>query len=342
MSLVAFRVDSSKILGSGHIQRCITLANYLKTQGIDSVFICKNFEGNFAYLLEKAAYPIHFIDHGLNEKEDSKESLELIRKWSINALVIDCYALSEVFESPIKKDGFNILVIDDLMNRPHECDLLLDQNYRIDYTKAYDHLLPSNSQKFLGPGFSLLRPQFLEAKPKAQKQITEIKNIFVFFGGSDPTKETFRFLTSIPQHSPHHYHVLISKGNTHLKEILALKNNGDFTLYIDAENVAEIMLKCDFYIGSGGTITWERMILNLSAIVISVADNQVPGAEALAHDGLHWYLGPAESVDYKNLSKMLSDLEKKSLKKINDQINKYQKIFSTNGMSVIAKALMKK
>lgn len=342
MSLVVFRVDSSKILGSGHIQRCITLANYLKAHRISSVFISKDFEGNFGYLLEKAAFPIHFIDHHLNEKEDSEATLELIKKWSISTLVIDCYALSSTFEHPIKKAGFKILVIDDLMNRPHECDLLLDQNYRNDYTKAYDQLLPSDTLKFLGPTYSLLRPQFFEAKPKAQLKIKKIKNIFVFFGGSDSTKETLRFLNSVLMDSLHHYHVLLSKGNVALKEILAIKNGGNFTLHVDAENVADIMLRCDFYIGSGGTITWERMILNLSGLVISVADNQIPGAEALAKDGLHSYLGPAENVDYKKLPKMLLDLEKNSLKDINEQILKYQRIFSTNGMESLKKAIIHK
>lgn len=326
--LVIFRLDSSKNIGSGHLQRCVTLANYLKTKGVGSIFICKNLEGNFNHIITKENYPLRHVGTDLNESDDALETLKIIEQHENSiALIIDHYQLSLQFESIIKRTGIKIMVIDDLMNRRHQCDILLDQNYKTSYENAYQDLVPSNTKKFLGPSYALLRPQFFERQSNASDQKTELKNILVFFGGSDSTGETLKFIKNLKS-TKHVFHILISKGNFFLNEILSFKVHPQLKLHIEPENIAEIMEKCDFYIGSGGTITWERMCMKLSGIVITVADNQLPGAEALAKDHLQFYMGTKEEIDYIEVINELTRIEKNSLELINQQIIHFKKIFS--------------
>lgn len=338
--LVIFRLDSSKNIGSGHLQRCVTLANYLKTKGVGSIFICKNLEGNFNHIIAKENYPLRYISTDLNESDDALETLKIVEQHkNLIALVIDHYHLSLQFESIIKRAGIKIMVIDDLMNRRHECDILLDQNYKTSYESAYQDLVPSTTKKFFGPSYALLRPQFFERQPKASDKKKELKNILVFFGGSDSTGETLKFIKSLKS-TKHVFHILISKGNFFLNEILSFKEHPQLKLHIEPENIAEIMEKCDFYIGSGGTITWERMCMKLSGIVITVANNQVPGAEALAKDHLQFYMGAKEEVDYSKVIDKLTKLEENSLELINEQIIHFKKIFSKTHIDELLNAIV--
>ena len=340
MSLTIFRLDSSKTLGSGHVQRCLTLANLLRERGAESLFICKTLEGNFCYLIEKENYPIHYISPTLNEIEDAFCVLKIILEHpQAKTIIIDHYFLGLDFEKEIRQAEIKIAVIDDLMDRQHDCDILLDQNYRQRYDSCYAGLVPAQCRKFLGPTYALLRPQFYEQQKYAPDTKTHLKNIFVFFGGSDPTGETLKFLQNVKCHSQFNFHVLLSKGNIHLEEILKIKNQNCF-LYIEPENIAQLMGQCDFYIGSGGTITWERMCMKLSGAVVTIADNQIPGAVALHNDHLHLYLGTKEEVDYKAIPQLLIDLEKNSLKEINEQIKFYKTIFSEENIEVLLKALI--
>lgn len=329
MPLAVFRLDSSKILGSGHVQRCITLANYLREEGFNSVFLCKEYEGHFGRLITEAKFQLCFLKPHLSEEEDAEASRKILDSiGSVPLLIVDNYSLSGVYEKLMRKVCSKIMVIDDLMNRTHDCDILLDQNYKQDYSNAYTELVPADCKKFLGPSFSLLRPQFFERKQYAKDTKTALKNIFVFFGGSDPTGETLRFLKDINQQDQLHYHVLLSRGNRTFDEIQSLKHTDKFTLHIEPDNIASIMEQCEFYVGSGGTITWERMCMKLSGLVIAVADNQIPGAQALHADGLHFYLGEAKDVDYKTIPHQILKLEKSSLSQINDQIKQYNALFS--------------
>ena len=342
-SLIIFRSDSSSTLGSGHIQRCLTLANYLRARGTESIFISKKLEGHFGYLVEKEKYPIHFISSDLNEIEDGQSSLQIINSLKnsnnlIQAIVIDHYFLSQKFEQNFKQSQMKVVVIDDLMNRLHNCDILIDQNYKTDYRNCYSDLVPTHCKKFLGPSYALLRPQFYDRQKYASDKKTALKNIFVFFGGSDPTGETLKFLLAVQTNDHFNYHVLLSKGNLHLNSILKIQKN-NFHFHIEPENIAQLMEQCDLYVGSGGTITWERMCMKLSGVLISIADNQVPGATALAQDKLHFYLGTKEEADYSIIPQLIANLEKNSLEEINRQLLIYITLFSPKHIEDLLNAI---
>lgn len=208
--------------------------------------------------------------------------------------MVDSYALDHKWEKFLRPHVNKIMVIDDLANRAHDCDLLLDQNYYRDIEHRYDGLLPLTCRKLLGPEYALLRPEFHQAKKNLRKRDGKIRRILVFFGGSDPSNETKKALQAIkllnrPEIA---VDVVVGAGNPHREEIKQICSEmPNTTYYCQVENMAELMAAADLAIGAGGVTTWERLYLELPTIAIAVAENQVETLEALGEAEMVWYLG---------------------------------------------------
>jgi UDP-2,4-diacetamido-2,4,6-trideoxy-beta-L-altropyranose hydrolase len=194
----------------------------------------------------------------------------------------------------------HIMVIDDLADRVHDCDVLLDQNlHRAGMENRYEKLTPPNCKKLLGPKYALLRPEFKEIRSNLKVRDGSVKRIFVFFGGSDPTNETMKALIAIQQldRADIAIDVVVGSTNPHREDIAGLcAAQPGAKLHRQINNIAELMASADMAIGAGGGAMWERCCLGLPSIVMSAAKNQDPGCEATAGIGAILYLGKAESV----------------------------------------------
>lgn len=225
-------------------------------------------------------------------------------------LVVDSYALDQKWEQFLRPFVNKIMVIDDLANRPHDCDLLLDQNYYREMEHRYNDLLPPNCQKLLGPEYALLRPEFHRAKKNLRERDGKIRRILVFFGGSDPTNETKKALEAIkllnrPEIA---VDVVVGAANPHRKEIEQIcREMPNTTYHYQVENMAELMTAADLAIGAGGVTTWERLYLELPTIAIAVAENQVETLAALGEAGLVEYLGKNNEMSVKDLFSRVRD-----------------------------------
>jgi UDP-2,4-diacetamido-2,4,6-trideoxy-beta-L-altropyranose hydrolase len=209
-------------------------------------------------------------------------------------LVVDSYALDSKWARYLRPYVNKIMIVDDLANRPLDCDLLLDQNYYKNLESRYDGLVPSHCRKLLGPKYALLRPEFHQAKKNLRKRDGKVRRILVFFGGSDPTNETVKALEAIKLLNRQEIAVDVVVGAANLcrEEVKELCNQMPNTTYhCQVENMAELMAAADFAIGAGGATTWERLYLELPMIVIAVAENQVEMLEALGEAGVVKYLG---------------------------------------------------
>jgi len=226
-------------------------------------------------------------------------------------LVVDSYAIDYKWEQFLRPYVNRIMVIDDLANRLHDCDLLLDQNYYRGMELRYDGLVPSTCRKLFGPEYALLRPEFHQAKKTLRKRDGKIRRILIFFGGSDPTNETKKALEAIkllnrPEIA---VDVVVGATNPHKEEIKKICSEMPKTNYhCQVENMAELMAAADLAIGAGGTTTWERLYLELPTIVIAVAENQVETLETLGEAGMVWYLGKNNEIPLKSLANRLKTL----------------------------------
>lgn len=306
--------------------RCLTLADYLRRQGGSVSFISRELSGNLCHLTEQKGFTIHRLPsssdrsselrknlaHGewldVDSQTDAEETKAILRQCDqpIAWLIIDHYALDHLWETQMRFFAKNIMVIDDIADRHHECDVLLDQNLYQDMETRYDGLVPVHCRKLLGPAFALLRSEFVEARKKMRLRDGSVKRILVCFGGSDPTNETEKTLDAIRllDRSDIFVDVVVGMANPYKDRIKALCASLPNTrYYCQIDNIAEMLNNADLTIGAGGATTWERYFLSVPALVISVAENQIGIARAAA--GAIRYLGPSDSVTAHEIAKQL-------------------------------------
>jgi UDP-2,4-diacetamido-2,4,6-trideoxy-beta-L-altropyranose hydrolase len=311
--VVAIRADASIQIGSGHVMRCLTLAEALRERGAAVHFICRNLPGHLGGVLADQGYPVHWLPApvaagtalpahtahsawlGVPWTEDAEQTRERLAGWpEIDWLIVDHYALDRAWESRMRPLVKGIMVIDDLADRPHDCDLLLDQNLYEDMDQRYGGLVPADCRLLLGPRYALLRPEFREARQTLRQRDGGVRRILVFFGGADPSNETAKALRAIQrlERPEIAVDVVVGAANPHRAEIEALCAallNARFHCQVD--NMAELMARADLAIGASGVSTWERAALGLPALVVTVAENQKAIAYAADDNGLLICLG---------------------------------------------------
>lgn len=134
----------------------------------------------------------------VTQMQDAEETNAVISKLpAIDLLVVDSYAIDYEWESMLHPYVKQIMVIDDLANRKHDCEILLDQNFYLNKEERYNGLVPEDCKLYLGPKFALLREEFYITKEHLRKRNGSINNILVFFGGSDLTNETEKAIKAI-------------------------------------------------------------------------------------------------------------------------------------------------
>jgi UDP-2,4-diacetamido-2,4,6-trideoxy-beta-L-altropyranose hydrolase len=201
---IVFRTDASVEIGSGHLMRCLTLADQLRGDGTEVAFICRDLPGGMFDLLDARGYRNARLDLAATsprlQHDDARATIEALAQLfpgGVDWLVVDQYELDAEWERLLRPLSRKLMVIDDLANRSHDCDLLLDQNYYRDLDSRYQGLVPEQCVTLLGPGYVLLRPEFTLARQRLRARDGIVRRILVFFGGSDPTNETEKVMAAL-------------------------------------------------------------------------------------------------------------------------------------------------
>ncbi|MET3698887.1 UDP-2,4-diacetamido-2,4,6-trideoxy-beta-L-altropyranose hydrolase [Bacillus oleivorans] len=319
-----FRVDASVEIGTGHVMRCLTLAERLREKEVEIFFICRELPGNLNHFIESKGFFVHRLKNaddkiekitnhshwlGVHWKTDVLETIEVLQSQNmIDWLIIDHYAIDKQWEEKVRPFVKNIMIIDDLADRKHDCKILLDQNFFKNYRNRYDSLVPNHCLKILGPKYALLRSEFLDEKLQ-RKRDGNIKRIFIFFGGIDLTNETAKTLEAIRllKREDIKVDVVLGRACPHKEKIkklcLMIPNT---TYFCQVNHIADLMGKADLAIGAGGTTTWERLFLGLPAITLITAKNQADILTALDDAGAVWNLGHGNEVQPKNILQKIS------------------------------------
>ncbi|MCP1143747.1 UDP-2,4-diacetamido-2,4,6-trideoxy-beta-L-altropyranose hydrolase [Lysinibacillus endophyticus] len=306
---IFIRVDASVEIGTGHVMRCLTYAHEQKKNGSVVVFICRKAQGDCIELIEQNGFEVHelpSVNTSLWQytKEnwiiDANQTIKILEQFEVKRVVIDHYSIDEKWEKMITPFTNEIMVIDDLANRKHYCDILLDQNFYLDMNTRYDGLVSSDTKLLLGPKYALLREEFKNARQKIKPFSGQVERVFIFFGGSDPTNETekvLRAIKSLIEIYQLKVDVVVGNSNSKKKVIKELcKSIHGVMFHCQVNNMAELMARADLAIGAGGAATWERAYLLLPSIVITVADNQIEIAEGLHKKNIIFYLGTSFKV----------------------------------------------
>ena len=301
-------MDANSEIGTGHVMRCLTLAkgiqNMLDGSGIPYSITFVNSQNST--LLQERYAPCNFY-HEVVQRIDSD-----VEHVDADLWVVDHYQLDETFERKLSLSGAKVMVIDDLANRPHYCDLLLDVNF-FDKGNRYKTLVPPQCKMLLGPEYALLRQEFYE-QPTHDFVTREPLRVLVCFGGSDPANMTYVTLDAIASIKDVQLQVDIVIGSGHqTKSDVVDKVNQinqiakhNMRLHIDCNQIAKLMQKASLMVGAGGSMHWERCISTLPALVVCVAENQVETTRCLSKENVCKYLGFWDQVSVEDVAKNLA------------------------------------
>jgi UDP-2,4-diacetamido-2,4,6-trideoxy-beta-L-altropyranose hydrolase len=326
---VVFRVDASIKIGTGHVMRCLTLAKLIQHKGANVEFICRKYNGN---LIEKIRSNGFYVSElrltksssipnkspysdwlEVSQQEDAEDCICTLQTERVDWLILDHYSLDMEWQKILNPFFDKLMVIDDLANRQHMCNVLLDQNLVENMDERYDGLVQNDCIKLLGPKYSLLNSTYKNLHNQTPVRGGAVQNVFVFFGGADQDNITGLVVEALIKlnYKQIKVEIVLSGINPHYEAIkLQVKECSNFSLYKDLKTLAPHMLRADISIGASGITSWERMCLGLPTLVITLADNQVPIAKELFKKRLIKLLGNHKTVDIKSISeKIRSTLE---------------------------------
>jgi len=361
---VLFRADASLQIGSGHVMRCLTLAESLRQEGVEVMFACRSHPGHLVGILLEKGFKVYQLplenlerqgqctaklrvtveDYsdwlGCSQDQDAQATLKAIGKTQFDWLIVDHYGLDEYWERQLRTTTQKLMVIDDLANRTHDCDLLLDQNYFMNATSRYDNLIPPSSIRLLGPKYALLRPEFADARKQLRTRSAKIQRVFVFFGGIDNDNITGLTLEALSDPSLRHLEadVVIGMNNPHKAKIEAQVSQRPRTLlHVQVSNMAALLARADLALGAGGATTWERICVGIPSIVFSLAENQRLTSEELAADGYIDIINTYDGINYELCKEVI--LRRTTVLNKNENVARKLELVDGNGVYRVMKQL---
>lgn len=308
---IVFRCDASIQIGSGHVMRCLTLADELSRQGAECVFICRRHHGNLIEEIQQQGYKVYALplENDLyietnnktalahadwlasTQHRDAELNISIVKAVQPDWLIVDHYSLDEIWEKRLQPYCKKIMVIDDLADRKHHCDVLLDQNFGRD-PQDYAAHVNEDCELLCGSKYALLRPEFAAWRGYSleRRQYNKLASILINLGGVDKDNITTKILKVLQTKSlPDHCSITIVMGSTSpwteaVKQQAAIMQ-WRTVVKVGVDNMAELMASSDLAIGAAGSTSWERCCLGLPTIMLVLADNQRDIANVLEDVG---------------------------------------------------------
>ena len=336
MALIAFRVDASLQIGNGHVMRCLTLADAARERGARCIFVCRPHQGHLLDLIAKSGYQalaLPALEYGpmpsrygsnyahwlgtdwVTDAHSTQQLLSIhIGNEPVDWLVVDHYALDAGWEQALLPQYRQIMVIDDLADRPHVCDLLLDQNLGRKL-QDYESLLKGETIILIGSEYALLRPEFAAIRPKSlarRQKSLQLRRLLISMGGVDKDNATGHVLVAIKScEMPANLQITIVMGPhaPWLAKIQAQASQMPWRteVLVGVNNMAQLMTESDLAIGGAGLTSWERCCLGLPSIVYPLAKNQASNCQILAHARASVVMRPIEQLDADEHIQMLEE-----------------------------------
>ena len=306
---IVFRADASLLIGIGHVMRSLTLADALKAQGVHCHFVSREHPGHLLDAIRQRGHavtalpaanaisatangpvpqPVHVARLGCEWQIDAEQTCAILTNLQPGWLVVDHYALDQRWEQALAPHYRQLLVIDDLADRPHRCDLLHDQNLGRQ-PEHYAQWVPAHCQVHTGPHYALLRPEFAAMRPyslERRQAQPALRKLLITMGGVDQPNATGQVLQALKTCAlPADCRITVVMGLTApwLRNVRELAGQMPWPteVVVNVNDMARRMADSDLAIGAAGSTSWERCCLGLPTIMVVLAENQQDGAQAL-------------------------------------------------------------
>ncbi len=317
---VVFRVDASLEMGTGHVMRCLTLADAFAQRRAECHFLCREHPGHLVELIRSKGFIVHLLPSelpssggreglvhaawlGATQKQDIRACQPILQTLHPDLLVVDHYALDSRWEVALKPHYDKLMVIDDLADRPHECNLLLDQTFGRD-TEDYRAWVPANCQLLCGSQYALLRPEFVELRPYSldRRVSPRLRQLLISMGGVDKDNAAGQVLEALSTSSlPADSQITVIMGSNApwLAEVKRQAEDMPWPtkVQVGVSNMAQLMADSDLAIGAAGATSWERCCLGLPTIMLVLAANQQQVARGLGKAGAARIIEQAQCIN---------------------------------------------
>jgi UDP-2,4-diacetamido-2,4,6-trideoxy-beta-L-altropyranose hydrolase len=312
MPRVVFRADAGRAIGSGHVMRSLALAAEFSSGGW-----AVGFAANAETFASVKALAEQSIEKSILSDERENEAAALVRRWpaGVDVLVVDHYGRDAAFERACRPWAKRIVAIDDLADRPHDTDVLIDGAGTV---SAYGGLVPEDCTVLAGSSYAIVAPAFRRARRQALQRRGQgaVERVLVSFGQIDAPNATTMALTAL-RTVGFGGKVDVALGGTapHLAAAGAVAGL-NVQIHVDATDMARLMSEADLAVGAGGVTAWERCCVGLPSILLTVADNQLGIAKAVSGSGAGLDAGPmggdADQRLIEPLRVLLTDAERRN------------------------------
>ncbi len=306
-----FRTDASLKMGTGHVMRCIALAQAMQDAGGRAAFALAESTAGIQAKLAEESCDVLPISAEAGGEDDSGQCITLARQQGADWIIVDGYQFGDAYQRALKTAGFKVLFLDDYGHAAHySADLVLNQNAQAQATESLYAVREPYTQLLLGTEYCLLRREFSSWRGWKREIAPVGRKVLVTMGGSDPDNVTEIVITALQRLPNVEATVVVGGSNPHFDGLQRLAAHGGAKprLLQSVAHMPELMAAADVAVSGAGSTCWEMCLLQLPMMLIDLADNQKPIASALNRLGAAIHLGAAGNVTTDKIAKRVEDL----------------------------------
>lgn len=340
---LVIRADASTQIGTGHVMRCLALAQAWYDRGGQAIFIMATEAPALAARLKSEGIEVLHLAVQQGSVDDAVQTSKIAQQMNTSWVIVDGYHFGSDYQRIIKDSGKRLLFIDDNRHADHYyADIVLNQNLHAD-ENLYVNREPY-TKLLLGTRYVLLRREFLK-KQGWKRKIGEVaRKILATLGGGDSDNVTLKVIHALQQVRVDSLEVVVVIGgsNPHLEELQSSIHNSPLTIRLEhnVTSMSELMAWADVAISSASTTAWELAFMGLPILALVLADNQRPIAELLSIRKVAVNLGWHKNISVSKITQALTELllmvEKRS-----EMSSRGQRLVDGHGVSRVAEQIIK-
>lgn len=309
--IILIRADASVHIGTGHVMRCLALAQAWMQQGGQAIALMREISPSLESRLTSESVQVLHLKSDTGSQEDARETVQTAQQVGATWVVLDGYQFSAEYQRILKENGLQLLVLDDYGHAKHYwADIVLNQNISADI-RLYSNREPY-TQLLLGARFALLRQEFWEWQGWQRQTPTIARKILVTLGGSDPDNVMLKVIQALQQVQIDDLQVVavVGASNPHLEVLKEAVQSSRHSIRLEQNvtNMPELMTWADIAIAAGGSTNWELTFMGLPSLIISLADNQREISAKLNQQNIVDHLGWHQQVTSDQINRAVQDL----------------------------------